>query len=244
MRVLQILCLCLTQASLRGGFEAEQDPTLAATTAAPTVAAMSAVVLEAIQAKIESIDAAVASLQVHVDTTAQTVFKSEMMAQNNRLNITGELAHLYMAGSGVSRNGQTLALVSDEAASVDVTIGNRNTEVANLKARVDNASSVVDGLIAPPDGPMSPEAKANVAEKAEEAEKAAALADVMPEYINRTIADNATLATVKKELDSEVQRALATVLRPEVDQLRDGIRALAKSSGKEPFVVIPAEDEE
>merc|ERR1719473_1069014 len=95
------------------------------TTATTTVPNLPPEVLEALTAKINAIDASVGALQTEVDTSAQRVFQSEVMAQNNRLNITSELHKLYGAGSAVQDNAARLSSVGEEAAVVNSTLLNQ-----------------------------------------------------------------------------------------------------------------------
>merc|ERR1719235_2391021 len=104
-------------------------------------------VLAALTTKINAIDDEVGKMQEAVDTSAQNIFRSEMMAQNNRLNITSELASLSESTIVVAKNAERLSTIGQSAAVVNSTLLNQMAILADAHAGVLNASGNISALV-------------------------------------------------------------------------------------------------
>lgn len=219
------LLLCLASAGLRRGetWKRAADES--------TTPELSDDVLAALTTKINVIDDEVGKLQEAVDTSAQNVFKSEMMAQNNRLNITAELASLFESTIVVDKNSKRLLNIGQDAAVVNSTLMNELDILGNTHGGVVNVSNRMEELVGE-GGAFSPEGKANLTALLGEARSAFLRMGDLREGVARAQTDDASFATMKAMLESKIHEALAGELRPEVDSLRAGLKRLASATGK------------
>jgi len=187
-------------------------------------------VLEALTTKINAIDDEVGALQETVDTSAQNVFKAEMMAQNNRLNITSELAGLFEAGQVVDHNALRLYDIGTKAAMVNSTLLNQNDLLTNIDGRVLNVSDEMHKLVGP-GGTFSEEGKKNLTMLLDEAKGAYDEMGMLRKGLERAIEDNVTFQNVTAGLSGLVHQDISEELRSEVDELREGLKKLAAASG-------------
>merc|ERR1719352_2254297 len=137
------LLLCLASAGLRR-FEQLKRSAEESDGAAPE---LSKEVLTALIAKINVIDDQVGELQEAVDNSSQNIFRIEMMAQNNRLNITGELGSLAESSIVVGKNALRLARISESAGVVNSSLLNQLDILATAHERALNASTFIESHV-------------------------------------------------------------------------------------------------
>merc|ERR1719484_500463 len=137
------LLLCLASAGLRRGEKLKR----LAEESNGTTPELSDDVLAALTTKINAIDDEVGRMQEAVDTSAQNIFRTEMMAQNNRLNITSELSSLAESTIVVGKNADRLFTIGSNAAVVNSTLLNQLQFLADIHAGVLNASENINTLL-------------------------------------------------------------------------------------------------
>jgi len=221
------LLLCLASAGLRRSELLKR----AAEESDSTTPELSDEVLTALTTKINAIDDAVGEMQEAVDTSAQNIFRSEMMAQNNRLNITSELSSLSEATIVVGKNAERLFSIGQNAAIVNSTLLNQIAILADAHAGVLNASNTIESLVGE-GGTFSEEGKENLTALLEEARSAYLRMGDLRKGVARAQNDSTNFSAMEAILENKVHEALATELRPEVDNLREGLKRLAASTGK------------
>jgi len=221
------LLLCLASAGLRRSEQLKR----AAEESNSTTPELSDEVLTALTTKINAIDDEVGRMQEAVDTSAQNIFRSEMMAQNNRLNITSELSSLAESTIVVGKNADRLFTIGSNAAVVNSTLMNQLQFLADLHAGVLNASENINTLTGE-GGTLSEEGKANLTALMDMAKSAYDRLDDLKKGVGRAQNDTANFSAMEAMLETKVHEALATELRPEVDNLREGLKRLAGSTGK------------
>jgi hypothetical protein len=188
-------------------------------------------VLTALTTKINAIDDEVGKMQEAVDTSAQNIFRSEMMAQNNRLNITSELASLSESSIVVGRNAERLSIIGQGAAVVNSTLANQLAFITDIHGGVLNASETIESLVGE-GGTLSEEGRANLTTLLEMARSAYLRLDDLRTGVKRAQNDSTNFTAMEAMLETNVHDALATELRPEVDNLREGLKRLAAATGK------------
>jgi len=221
------LLLCLASAGLRRGEKLKR----LAEESNSTTPELSDEVLTALTTKINAIDDEVGEMQEAVDTSAQNIFRSEIMAQNNRLNITDELGNLFESTIVVGKNAERLFSIGQGAAVVNSTLVNQLALLAETDGRVLNASQTIESLMGE-GGTFSEEGKANLTALLNQAKAAFLRMGDLREGVARAQNDSANFSAMEAILESKVHDALATELRPEVDNLREGLKRLAASTGK------------
>merc|ERR1719389_1532819 len=154
------LLLCLASAGLRGSEQLRRAADESNSTNS-TTPELSDEVLAALTTKINAIDDEVGRMQEAVDTSAQNIFRSEMMAQNNRLNITAELGSLAESTIVVGKNADRLFSIGQSAAIVNSTLLNQLSILADIHAGVLNASTNISALMGE-GGIFSEEGQANL----------------------------------------------------------------------------------
>merc|ERR1719163_840934 len=133
------LLLCLASAGLRGSEQLRRAADESNSTNS-TTPELSDEVLAALTTKINAIDDEVGRMQEAVDTSAQNIFRSEIMAQNNRLNITSELGALSESTIVVGKNAERLFSIGQGAAVVNSTLLSQIDTLAAAHEQVLNAS--------------------------------------------------------------------------------------------------------
>jgi len=221
------LLLCLASAGLRRSEQLKR----AAEESNSTTPELSDEVLAALTTKINAIDDSVGQLQEAVDTSAQNIFRSEMMAQNNRLNITSELASLAESSIVVGKNAERLSTIGESAAVVNSTLLNQMAILADAHAGVLNASGNISTLVGE-GGTFSEEGLQNLTATIDLAKEAYLRMDDLRKGVSRAQNDTVNFTAMEAILETKVHDALATELRPEVDNLREGLKRLAASTGK------------
>jgi hypothetical protein len=221
------LLLCLASAGLRRSEQLKR----AAEEANSTAPELSDEVLAALTTKINAIDDSVGQLQEAVDTSAQNIFRSEMMAQNNRLNITGELGSLAESSIVVGKNALRLARISESAGVVNSSLLNQLDILATAHERALNASTFIESLVGE-GGTFSEPGMENLTTLLGEARSAYERMGDLRQGVWRAHNDSANFSDMEAMLETKVHEALATELRPEVDSLREGLKRLAASTGK------------
>jgi hypothetical protein len=221
------LLLCLASAGLRR-FEQLKRSAEESDGAAPE---LSKEVLTALIAKINVIDDQVGELQEAVDNSSQNIFRIEMMAQNNRLNITGELGSLAESSIVVGKNALRLARISESSGVVNSSLLNQLDILANAHERALNASTFIESLVGE-GGTFSEPGIENLTTLLGEARSAYERMGDLRQGVSRAHNDSANFSDMEAMLETKVHEALATELRPEVDSLREGLKRLAASTGK------------
>lgn len=224
------LLLCLASAGLRRSEQSRRAAEESNSTNS-TTPELSDEVLAALTTKINAIDDEVGRMQEAVDTSAQNIFRSEMMAQNNRLNITSELSSLAESTIVVGKNADRLFLIGQGAAVVNSTLLNQLEFLADIHAGVLNASENLNVLMGE-GGILSEEGRANLTSLLEKARSAYLRMDDLRKGVSRAQNDTANFSVMEAMLETKVHDALATELRPEVDNLREGLKRLAGSTAK------------
>jgi hypothetical protein len=221
------LLLCLASAGLRR-FEQLKRSAEESESSAPE---LSKEVLTALIAKINVIDDQVGELQEAVDNSSQNIFRIEMMAQNNRLNITGELGSLAESSIVVGKNALRLARISESSGVVNSSLLNQLDILANAHERALNASTFIESLVGE-GGTFSEPGMENLTTLLGEARSAYERMGDLRQGVSRAHNDSANFSDMEAMLETKVHEALATELRPEVDSLREGLKRLAASTGK------------
>jgi len=221
------LLLCLASAGLRRSEQLKR----AAEESNSTAPELSDEVLVALTTKINAIDDQVGEMQEAVDTSAQNIFKAEMMAQNNRLNITDELAGLAESSIVVGKNAQRLLSIGQGAAVVNSTLLAQTDLLDDINGGVLNASETIEALVGE-GGTLSEEGRENLTATLDMARSAYLRMDDLRKGVARAQNDSTNFSAMEAMLETKVHETLATELRPEVDNLREGLKRLAASTGK------------
>lgn len=176
------------------------------------------------------LDERVEKVQKHLDTSVQKVFRSEIMAQNNRLNLTGELEHIVDTNNMVNENARHFSEVTEFDARTNITINTNEAGVKDTQQRVEKDHALVDSLIGE-DGLFSPEANADRASKIETLENKVAtwMSPILPDMYARAVQDNETEAEFEARLQAKVEEAMRPTMRENIQRLNDRVRRLVKT---------------